>query len=217
MHDSQHTLPDLRGLLARLPDTAALRDRCRGLAMLEAILGPDWADRYYAFDSRWSEGEETASMRDGQGDDWFLVFSAAGAYARGFDHTAPNAGAQLLPEVPAAFRSCVTEPAFGEEDGAPLATVCFWREPGDAAWRAPSAAPTGGVALFDLLAAEDLVEAYRAWAEEYYELEDGLDPAPIAHVLALRPLTEAVVSALNPELDLDELADDMAEIGYPMA
>ncbi|MER7706954.1 hypothetical protein ABTX81_29150 [Kitasatospora sp. NPDC097605] len=216
MHDTTHA-PDLRGLLAALPSVPALRDRCRGVAMLEAILAPDWADRYYSFDSRWSEGEELASMRDGEGDDWFMVFSAAGVYARGFDHTAPNAGARLFPEVPEAFRSCVTEPAFGEEDGVPLATVCFWREDGDAAWRAPSAAPTGGVGLFDLLSAEDPAEAYRTWAEEYYEREDGLDAAAIAHVLALRPLTEAVVSALNEDVGLDELADDTAEIGYPTA
>ncbi|MFB7469520.1 hypothetical protein [Kitasatospora sp. NPDC056184] len=205
----------MRELLARLPGPAALRDRCRGIAMLEAILGPDWVDRYYSFNARWSEGEEMASMRDGQGDDWFMVFSAAGVYARGFDHAAPNAGARLLAEVPPAFRSCVTEPAFGEEDGVPLATVCFWREPGDAAWRAPSAGPTGGVGLFGLLAAEDPAEAYREWAEEYYELEDGLDPSAIAHVLALRPLTDAVVSALNPDLTLAIVADDVAEIGYP--
>ncbi|WP_380283385.1 hypothetical protein [Kitasatospora purpeofusca] len=214
MQDIAHT-PDLRELLSRLPALPALRERCRGIAMLEAILGPDWNDRYYSFDSRWGDGEEMASMRDGEGDDWFVVFSAAGAYARGFDHTAPNAGARLLAEVPSAFRSYIAEPAFGEEDGVPLATVCFWREGGDAAWRAPSAAPTGGVGLFGLLAAEDPAEAYRVWAEEYYELEDGLDLDAIAHVLALRPLTGAVVSALNPEVDLGQLAGDIAEIGYP--
>ncbi|MER6362410.1 hypothetical protein [Kitasatospora sp. NPDC001527] len=204
-------------LLTRLPDAPALRDRCRGIAMLEAVLGPAWGDRYYSFDSRWGAGEEMASMRNGEGDDWFVVFSAAGVYARGFDHEVANAGARLLAEVPSAFRAYVTEPAFGEEDGAPLATVCFWRERGDAAWRAPSAAPTGGVGLFGLLAAEDPAEAYRAWAEEYYEREDPLDPAAVAHVLALRPLTAAVVSALDPDLGLDELAGDIAEIGYPVA
>ncbi|MFC5661387.1 hypothetical protein ACFP3U_00165 [Kitasatospora misakiensis] len=212
-----HDAPDLHGLLARLPDRPALRDRCRGLAMLEAILSPDWGGRYYSFDSQWGEGEEMASMRDGEGDDWFLVLSAAGAYARGFDHTAPNAGPALTAEVPAAFRAYVDEPAFGAEDGAPLATVCFWREPGDAAWRAPSAAPTGGVELFDLLAAEDLAEAYAVWAEEYYECEDALDRAAIAHVLALRPLTAAVVAALNPDVEPAELAEDIAGIGYPTA
>ncbi|MFJ4090966.1 hypothetical protein ACIPYS_05230 [Kitasatospora sp. NPDC089913] len=221
MHDIRDT-PDptleLRALLARLPDPAALRDRCRGLAMLEAILGPVWGDRYYSFDSRWGDGQELASMRDGEGDDWFMVFSESGVYARGFDHTAPNAAPRLLPEVPAPFRSQTAEPAFGEEDGVPLATVCFWHGTGDDdVWQAPSAAPTGGVELFALPAAADLTGAYLEWAEEYYEPEHAPDPAAVAHVLALRPLTAAVVAAIAPDVDLDDLAEDIAGTSYPTA
>ncbi|MFB8172315.1 hypothetical protein ACFC60_30650 [Kitasatospora purpeofusca] len=217
MHDT-HDSPDLRGLLARLPDPAALRDRCRGLAMLEAILSPDWGGRYYSFDSAWGDGQQMASMRDGQGDDWFMVFSDAGVYARGFDHTAPNAAPRLLPEVPGPFRAQTVEPAFGEEDGTPLATVCFWHGAGgEDGWQAPSAAPTGGVGLFALPAAADPARAYLEWAEEYYEPEHAPDPAAVAHVLALRPLTAAVVAAIDPDVDLDDLAEDIAEIGYPTA
>ncbi|MFE6745258.1 hypothetical protein ACFVGM_05335 [Kitasatospora purpeofusca] len=217
MHDT-HDSPDLRGLLARLPDPTALRDRCRGIAMLEAILSPDWGGRYYSFDSAWGDGRQMASMRDGEGDDWFMVFSEAGVYARGLDHTAPNAAPRLLPEVPAAFRSEAEEPAFGEEDGVPLATVCFWHGAGgEDGWQAPSAAPTGGVDLFALPAAADPARAYLEWAEEYYEPEHTPDPAAVAHVLALRPLTAAVVAAIDPDVDLDDLAEDIAEIGYPTA
>nr|BEK64063.1 hypothetical protein KPHV_12900 [Kitasatospora purpeofusca] len=217
MHDIHDTL-DLRGLLARLPDPAALRDRCRGIAMLEAILSPVWGDRYYSFDSAWGDGQQMASMRNGEGDDWFMVFSEAGVYARGLDHTAPNAAPRLLPEVPGAFRAQTVEPAFGAEDGVPLATVCLWHGAGgDDGWQAPSAAPTGGVELFALLAAADPAEAYLAWAEEYYEPEHLPEPAAIAHVLALRPLTAAVVAAVAPDADLDDLAEDIAEIGYPTA
>ncbi|MGW4895655.1 hypothetical protein ACWEQL_25835 [Kitasatospora sp. NPDC004240] len=45
----------------RLPDIATLRDRCRALAVLDAVLSPDWEGRYHTFDSRWGEGEEMAS------------------------------------------------------------------------------------------------------------------------------------------------------------
>ncbi|WP_052709049.1 hypothetical protein [Streptomyces sp. NRRL S-495] len=215
MHDT-HDIPDLRGLLARLPDPASLRDRCRGLAMLEAILGPDWEDRYYSFASTWGAGEETASMRNGEGDDWFMVFSDAGVYARGLDRTAPNAAPQLLPEVPGPFRAQAEEPAFGGADGVPLATVCFWHGAGgDDGWQAPSAAPTGGVELFALLAAADPARAYLEWAEEYYEPEHAPEPAAVAHVLALHPLTAAVVAAIDPDVELADLAEDIAAIGYP--
>ena len=37
----------------------------------------------------------------------------------------------------------------------------------------------------------------------------------VAHVYALMPLTEEIVTALNPEVLLKNLKDDIAEIGYP--
>jgi len=70
----------------QLPDTAALRAHCQSLAMLEAILSPEWEDRYHSFASDWSETEEMASMSNGAGDEYSIVFSPAGAYIRGFAH-----------------------------------------------------------------------------------------------------------------------------------
>ncbi|PBC66095.1 hypothetical protein BX265_8583 [Streptomyces sp. TLI_235] len=200
----------MHDLARRLPDIATVRDRCRAMAVLDAVLSPEWESRYHSFDAHWDEGEETASARDGSGSDWFMVFSAAGAYARGFDHTVPNAP-EILAEVPEAFRFAVEEPAFRSHDGSPIATVCLWRQPDDAAWRA-AAAPAGGEELFELLA-EGTPEAYRAWAEEYFETE--VDLAAVRHVFAHRPLTQAVVDALNSEVDLEDLREDLAEIGYP--
>ncbi|MFE4802065.1 hypothetical protein ACFRFL_45945 [Streptomyces sp. NPDC056708] len=37
-----------------------------------------------------ADGEEMASMRNGSGDEYSIVFSAAGAYVRGFDHETPT-------------------------------------------------------------------------------------------------------------------------------
>lgn len=54
--------------------------------MLDAILGPDWERRYCSFHGRWADGEEMASMRNGSGDEYTIVFSAAGACVRGFCH-----------------------------------------------------------------------------------------------------------------------------------
>jgi hypothetical protein len=69
-----------------LPDIATLRERCRSLAVLEAILSPEEQSRYYSFSSSWWEDEEMASMDNGSGDAWSIVFSPAGAFVRGFDH-----------------------------------------------------------------------------------------------------------------------------------
>ncbi|MFJ9743779.1 hypothetical protein ACIRS4_37680, partial [Streptomyces sp. NPDC101166] len=100
-------------MMRRLPEIQVLRDRCRAMAMLDAILSPEWESRYYSFDSTWGEGEEVASMRNGSGDDWFIVFSGAGVYGRGFDHEAPNAP-DVLQAVPSVFEIYVTEPAFAD-------------------------------------------------------------------------------------------------------
>ncbi|MFE3192446.1 hypothetical protein ACFXHA_25780 [Nocardia sp. NPDC059240] len=196
--------------LSRLPEIATLRGRCRAMAMLDAVLSPEWGDRYYSFNCRWSDGEEMASMRDGSGNDWFIVFSGAGAYGRGFDHergSEPTA----FEKVPAVFSPYVAEPAFADHDGSPLATACFWREPHDGDWGVASPG-NDGRQLFELLV-EGTPEAYRDWAEDYYETPVSL--AAVQHVYALRPLTAAVVKELNPDLDPTDLEPDVDEIGYP--
>ncbi|MFF8291904.1 hypothetical protein ACF068_22120 [Streptomyces sp. NPDC016309] len=50
-----------------LPPPRVLRDHCRALALLEAILCRDPAYRHYSFDAQWSRTEELASMSNGSG------------------------------------------------------------------------------------------------------------------------------------------------------
>ncbi|MFJ9606040.1 hypothetical protein ACIRS1_06730 [Kitasatospora sp. NPDC101176] len=216
-------------LIRQLPEISLVRDRSRAMAMLDAILSPEWGDRYFSFDSRWSPTEEMASMRDGSGNEYSIVFSPAGAYARGFDHESPMTPYRVTPPapwpglfdgVPEALRAHVAEPAFSDH-GTPRATVCFWRERSDGAWRAgaveplPEGVEDDGSAewLFDVLL-DGRPEAYQRFAEEYYEV--AVDIAAVRHVYALRPLTRRVVSLLNPEPDTTHLAEDVAQIGYPV-
>ncbi|MFD8075972.1 hypothetical protein ACFV3E_25355 [Streptomyces sp. NPDC059718] len=212
----------------RLPSIAELRDHCRALAMLDAILSPEWEMRYHSFDAVWDTGEEMASLRNGSGDEYAIVFCAAGAFIRGFDHESPVSpyGSEdhepwpgVVDEVPEAFRPYVEEPAFCDEDGVPVATVCLWRGAGDDAWRHGSVNlpegrddADGASYLFDLLT-DRSPEAFRAFAEDYYEVPVDLDA--VRHVHALRPLTPEVVAKLNAEVTLDGLAEDIAGIGYP--
>ncbi|MFG3000292.1 hypothetical protein [Streptomyces sp. NPDC048340] len=218
------TVHDIAG---QLPEIAVLRDHCRSMAMLEAALSPEWGDRYYSFDARWSETESMASMRDGSGDEYSIVFSTAGAYIRGFAHESamspyvedgPWPG--VLDEVPGVFRSCVEEPAFSDEDGMPVVTACIWRETGDDVWRTgtidfPETAagdPDGAGCLFQLLA-DRSAEAFQRWAEDYYETPVDLEA--VRHVFDSRPLTDTIVNALNSDIALADLEKDIAEIGYP--
>jgi len=56
-------------------------------------------------------------------------------------------------------------------------------------------------------------ESFRALAEERYDEAPPLDA--IAAVYRHAPLTDELVARLNPEVSLSDLAEDIAEIGYP--
>ncbi|MET8756150.1 hypothetical protein ABZW32_39580 [Streptomyces sp. NPDC004667] len=213
----------------QLPAIADLRDLCRSLAMLDAILSPDWEGRYYSFNAGWADGEEMASMRNGSGDEYSIVFSAAGAYVRGFDHESPmspfgNDGEPwpgVIDEVPELFSAFVEEPAFTDEEGVPVVTACLWRGTADERWHHgtidfPEGAvdPDGATSLFSLLV-DRSPEAFQRFAEDYYEV--SVDLGAVSQVRALWPLNQELVSLLNPEVNLADLAQDIAEIGYPQS
>lgn len=69
----------LEAKLKSLPDIEDLRKLTQSLAMLDAIMSPEWEYRYYSFNSKWGEGEMMASMRNGSGDEYFILFDSHGA------------------------------------------------------------------------------------------------------------------------------------------
>jgi hypothetical protein len=80
----------------KLPVISELKLRAKALAMLDAIIAPDWEDRYYSYNRNWCAGEEMASMRNGSGDDWFILFGEFGAAIKGLDHESKIAGNSVL-------------------------------------------------------------------------------------------------------------------------
>ena len=213
----------------RLPNISVVRDRSKSLAMLDAILSPEWEYRYYSFNAAWGPAQELASMRNGSGDDYAIVFSPAGAWIRVFDHESPMSPWTLEPPrpwpgvldtVPTVFQTCVQEPAF-ILDGVPMVSACLWRQTTDEHWRTgaldfPTGRedPDGSEGLLELLL-DDSPEAYRQFAEDYCELR--VDLVAVGEIYALRPLTQPLVSVLNDQLSVADLARDIAEIGYPAA
>jgi hypothetical protein len=204
-----------------LPDLTALRRRAQSLAMLDAIVSPDWEFRYYSFDAHWGEGEEMASMRNGSGDDWFLLMDRAGAALKGLAHEYPLAGdrvfaAEVQRQVPPAFASFLREPAFSME----WLSYCYWRAADDAAWH-KVVHPDPLLASADDGSSEflaHLVEppsSYRAFADEYYELD--LPLTAIEAVYGHTPLTPGLVRSLNAELPMSRARELAGEIGYPVA
>ena len=211
-------------LIRRLPDIDKVRRTSRALAMLDAVVSPEPEYRYFSFDSRWSPTEETALMKSGTGDGYSIVFSPDGAIAQGFDHESPlspwgrpsgEPWPGLFIGVPDALAPALDEPAFLNPDGNRNVTVCFWRTPDDDRWQCgpvEGAEKDGADWLFQMLA-DGRPEAYLTFAEHNFEVALELDA--IRHVYASMPLTEEVVTALNPERMLKDLKDDIAEIGYP--
>ena len=169
-------------------------------------------------------------MRNGSGDDYAIVFSPAGAWVRVFAHESPMSPWGLEPPrpwpgvldtVPTAFQACVQEPAF-TLDGVAMVSACLWRQTTDDRWQtgvidfpAGQKDPDGSEWLLELLL-DDSPEAYWRFAEDYYELK-SVNLAAVQQVYALRPLTQPLVTALNDQLSVADLAHDIAEIGYPTA
>ncbi len=208
-------------VIQRLPEPADVRRVSRALAVLDLVLNDDASTRYYEFDARWSATEEAALMRDGSGNEYSIVFSPDGAFAYGFDHESPMSPyvnemkprPGLLDGVPEVFHGARDDKAFWDE--APRATVCFWHTADDTAWRCgpvENVDADGADWLFELVA-DGRPEAYLTFAEDYYE--QALDLDAVRYVYALMPLTEYVVTSLNPQRRLADLKESIAEIGYP--
>lgn len=206
-----------------LPDIETLRSRCRALAILDAILSPEWESRYYSFDAAWGIGEQMASMNNGSGDEYSIVFSPAGVFIRGFDHESKmspfaNDGEVwpgLLDGLPEVFARQATEPAFSFEGGL-CATCCIWRETHDSQWRTGPVDLSGlhsdGSQLLRILC-DGTGAGYRSFAADYYEVD--LDQTALAHVYAGLPLTEHIVGTLNPDVAFAEVLDELMAIGMP--
>ena len=187
--------------------------------MLDAILSPEWEYRYYSFNSHWASGEQMASMRDGSGDDWFLLFASWGAALKGFAHESALARDPGFPEriqqsLPSSFASFLHEAAFSMD----YATFCLWRGHSDSCWNvvspekaAPSSDKDGSAELLSILDGEP--QTYQTWAQDYYEREVSLPM--VRAVYQHRPLDAALLAALNPELVLADLRADIDKIGYP--
>ncbi|GAA4592387.1 hypothetical protein GCM10023194_54060 [Planotetraspora phitsanulokensis] len=219
-------------LAKRLPGIATVRALSQSYAVLDALLSPD-GYATYSFDAHWASGEELASMNDGAGDEYSIVFTRAGAFIRGFDHESPMSPYRddgtyatwpgLVESLPREFASQIDEPAFCHDvpTGKVLAaTVCLWRLHDDSAWRCGDIAyprrsglddPDGSGWMFAMLA-DATPEAYRAYAEDYFEV--SLDPAAIREVFQHRPLTADLVRRINPEAELASLEETLETVGY---
>jgi hypothetical protein len=207
--------------LETIPDIESLKKLCQSLATLDAIMSPEWEYRYYSFNSKWAEGEMMASMRNGSGDDYFILFNSQGAIMKGFAHESPmspwssdsdQVWPGVLNEVPSEFAEFLTEPAFSMSE----TTFCIWRRILDGSWQTGQIAypgkedPDGSEDLLFVLDGDP--KTYQEFAQQYYER--SIDLRAVRSIYEHHPLTTQIVKRLNPEVELESLSSDLAEISY---
>ena len=163
-----------------------------------------------------------ASMRNGSGDEYFMLFNSQGAIMKGFAHESSMSpwatdSEQLWPgvldEVPSEFQEFLTEPAFSMGD----TSFCIWRRRVDPSWQVGQIEypeeddPDGSEDLLFILDGEP--STYREFAEQYYER--SIDLSAVADIYQQQPLTAEICKRLNAEVALENLKSDLEEIGYP--
>jgi hypothetical protein len=134
-------------------------------------------------------------MRNGSGDEYFLLFKAAGAILKGFAHQSPmtpyrckppKLWAGLFESVPKEFASFLAEPTFDIE----AKTFSIWRRYQDSARQCGAIEfperqdPDGSAALLSML--EGNSQTYTGWAKEYYETK--ISEQVVRDIYAHRPL-----------------------------
>jgi hypothetical protein len=202
-----------------LPNIIILRRRSQALAMLDAIVCPEWESRYYSFNASWGEEEAMGSMRNGSGDDWCILFGTFGAAIKGLAHETSMAGDKAFADevqvhVPQTFSSFLTEPAFKMD----WLSYCYWRRPEDPNWHKVlhpdpmlSQSEDGSAEYLALL--YEPASSYKEFAEWYYEL--NLPITAIESIYQHAPLTESLVRSLNSEVSITQAQEAAEEIGYP--
>lgn len=162
-------------------------------------------------------------MRDGCGNDYFILFNSAGVIIKGFDHESimsPYASnpkkvwAGVLDNVPAEFSEFLSEPGFMIED----TTFCVWRRYADDSWQIGEVDYPNNEnpdSLEDLLFALDgNPMTYKNFAKEYYEMEIPL--SSVERIYQHQPLTEELIKTLNENISIEDLREDIEEISYPI-
>jgi hypothetical protein len=188
-----------------LPHPGDLERICKGLAVLDTMLCEDWELRYFSFNAAWNEanGERMASLRNGEGDDWFFLFSPAGTFFKAFWHEhQPEDVRAIYDGMPAGLTSQLSEPAFSME----RVTLGGFHDGTRWTIRGNAKPMQQELALLT-----DDPAQYRAYAKDYFEVD--VSTAAIGHVLLGKPLA-AVVGSLSTDRTLEDVANELIEIGY---
>ena len=192
-----------------LPPIGEVLKTAKSLALADAIFMPEWAYRYFSFDHDWSKKnhEMMASMRDGEGGEYFFHFSKTGVVAKVFHEQELENTSSYLGKVPDCFSAFKNEKAFSLDH----ATFFCWREINETDW---SVSPDR-IDHFPLLGfLANGYEYYRCWSEKYYEI--AIDEVVLRDVFKSHRVSPAQLAILNPELKFDDLAEELRTMRFEL-
>lgn len=203
------------GTLSGLPPPAVLKRKAKALAILDAIYCQEWEMRYFSHDAQWGPDEELSSMRDGEGDDYFVLFAPYGTAIKGCQQESQLAGnrahlATIRKHVPARFADFMAEPAFSIDE----ASFVLWFDETQGRWNSAVSSTGDDDGQNDLL--QWLTRGpdfYLSWAEQYYERI--IHPELVELAFDHQPISLALIESLNIPIERDALIADFEEIDYP--
>lgn len=196
-----------------LPAPQQLKSIMRSMAALDAILSPEWQYRYYSFDRTWGPSEQMGSIRNGSGDDLFVLFNQSGCFLKGFSHEYPQH--ELSPNmfyenIPDAFQAGTIEPAFSPQN----VSYCAWQDLSGEGWKDSVKEKSLDFNVFFLI--QDLdgqASTFQKFVAEYHEME--VDLGLLQAVFDQTSMTKGMAKSLNPEIEYSSLLSDLKQIGYP--
>ncbi len=192
--------------ISELPAIDRVIHISQSLALLDAILMPDWEHRYFLFNAAWDgpANEKMASMRNGAGDESFLLFTPNGAVGKVLSTEEMLEDVdEALSSIPVCFGGFKSEPAFKLQE----MTFCIWRQTGDQAWFSVPADRDSYPWLRFLVGGASY---YRAWAADYYEKD--INPYALQRVYQQHDVTDEVIAMLKPEASRATVEADLSEI-----
>lgn len=189
-----------------IPNLDDVYKTCQSLAAIEAILMQEWEYRYFSFNDSWDTNQSMASMRDGSGSHYYMLFDLQLKSCIGKLYV-KSLNAMNLSDVKelVAFKDFMQEPAF-END---IATIYFYKISDNSTWQ--SIPSLNDIPFLGFLTNKE--KAYIPWAESYYEVE--INTLPVIQIFNYQPITTTIINQLNHDCCISTLKDDLNEIGYP--
>ena len=182
-----------------------LTNKLKSLALLDAIVEPEWEYRYFSYDSNWSDTEEMGSLRDGSGGQWFLWTSG---HLAGYKCVSPEDGLianleEVKLQFPEVYKPFINEPAFTMDH----ATTIWYLTNNEWVKHGKSVKYLIGLDTISNWGPKE----YISWASEYYERE--IDLVAVQNIFA-QEFSEKDAKLLNKKIDLINLEKEILEIGF---